>query len=245
MATTKTSGLPIGGVKSTTETFPSGTATVRAEVVAPSASGRYPAVIVVHGTDELIEPFGTMIRNFADSLAVAGFVALIPRYLDRTRTMPGIPSVWEALSRSQDTWVEVLADAAQFATGRSNVRPGTVGVVGFSLGGNLALRFAMQPTALLKPGAVVDFFGPISMANGIGSRVDLLPFVQIHQGLDDSVVPPSQSAELKELLNNVKKREGIDYFYFEYKGEGHGFIGAKAIADSTERTVEFLHEYLD
>ena len=230
----------------TLESFPSGAKPISVEVSTPTSPGKHPAILVVYGTDGLNDDhgFGTAIRNFAASLADKGFVALIPDYFESTGTAPGVDTVWPALNGSQDTWVETLADAASFADGRADVKTGKLGIVGFSLGGNLALRLAKLPTANPKALAVVDFFGPISEANGIGAGVDKLPFVQIHHGDKDPVVPPSQSEELMTLLDDAHKVKDVDYFFYLYPHEGHGFHDPKDIKDSTDRTVAFLQKHL-
>jgi len=230
----------------TLDTFPSGTKSISVEVSTPTTPGKYPAVLVVYGTDGLTDThrFGTALRGFSARLAAEGFVALIPDYFQSTGTTPGSDTVWRAPISSLDTWVDTLADAARFADGRSDVQRGNLGIVGFSLGGNLALRLAKLPTASPKALAVVDFFAPISLTNGIGGDVDKLPFVQIHHGDDDLVVPPSQSAELMTLLDDAHKVKGVDYFFFPYPGEGHGFHDPNDIKNSTDRTVEFLRRYL-
>ena len=148
------------------------------------------------------------------------------------------------LNSSQDAWVETLADAARFADGRTDVEAGRLGIVGFSLGGNLALRVREVAHRHPKALAVVDFFGPISEANGIGAGVDKLPFVQIHHGTDDTLVPPSSGRSRPPLLDNAHKVKGVDYFFFSYAGEGHGFYDPKDIKDSTDRTVAFLQKHL-
>ncbi len=148
------------------------------------------------------------------------------------------------LRTSQDVWVETLGDAAKYADGRSDVEGGKLGVVGFSLGGNLALRLAKLPTASPRARAVVDFFAPISQAYGIGTDGnDRLPFVQIHHGTADDLVRPAESVELMRLLDDAHKTKDVDYFYFEYPSEGHGFKGPQAIDDSTKRTIS-LQRYL-
>jgi dipeptidyl aminopeptidase/acylaminoacyl peptidase len=65
---------------------------------------------------------------------------------------------------------------------------------------------------------------PVHHADGISAPLLL------HQGLDDKVVPPSQSETIVAAL----KRRGIPYAYLAYEGEGHGFRRA----DSQRRMVE-------
>ena len=136
----------------TLETFPSGTESISVEVSTPTTPGKHPAVLLVYGTDGLNDDqgFGRLIRNFETSLVDEGFIALIPDYLESTGTALGLDIVWPALNSSQDTWVETLADAAGFADGRSDVAAGRLGIVGFSLGGNPALRLAKLPSGAAK-----------------------------------------------------------------------------------------------
>ena len=230
----------------TRERFHSGTTTISVEVSTPPTAGKHPAVLVVYGTDGMSElhGFGTAIRNFAAGLAAAGFVALIPNYLESTGTDPGVDTVWPALAGCRDTWVNCLADAARFADARPDVQSGKLGIVGFSLGGNLALRLAKLSTASPRALAVVDFFAPISMAGGIGGDVERLPFVQIHHGLDDPVVPPAQSVELMKLLDDAHKTKGLDYVDYSYPTEGHGFRDPTNVDESMRRSVGFLHDHL-
>jgi dipeptidyl aminopeptidase/acylaminoacyl peptidase len=56
------------------------------------------------------------------------------------------------------------------------------------------------------------------------------------QGLDDKVVPPSQS----ELIVDALKRRGIPYAYIAFEGEGHGFRKAENVKRATEAHLSFL-----
>lgn len=56
------------------------------------------------------------------------------------------------------------------------------------------------------------------------------------QGLDDHVVPPSQSEQLVEAL----KRNGVPHAYLAFEGEGHGFRRRDSIVRSTQASLAFL-----
>lgn len=58
----------------------------------------------------------------------------------------------------------------------------------------------------------------------------------IFQGLDDKVVPPSQS----EAFRDVCIRKGITHKYFAFEGEGHGFNKALSIITSLEEELTFF-----
>ena len=55
------------------------------------------------------------------------------------------------------------------------------------------------------------------------------------QGLDDKVVPPSQSETMFQAL----KQRGVPVAYLAYSGEGHGFRRAENIRRSIEAELYF------
>jgi dipeptidyl aminopeptidase/acylaminoacyl peptidase len=56
------------------------------------------------------------------------------------------------------------------------------------------------------------------------------------QGLDDRVVPPSQSEQLVDAL----ERKGLPYAYLAFEGEGHGFRKRESILRVPDATLYFL-----
>jgi dienelactone hydrolase len=56
------------------------------------------------------------------------------------------------------------------------------------------------------------------------------------QGLDDRVVPPSQSEQLVQAL----ERKGLPYAYLAFEGEGHGFRKRESILRVPDATLYFL-----
>jgi dipeptidyl aminopeptidase/acylaminoacyl peptidase len=71
---------------------------------------------------------------------------------------------------------------------------------------------------------------PVTHADSISDPLLLL------QGLDDKVVPPSQSETIVEAL----KRRGIPYAYIAFEGEGHGFRKAENIKRAADAHLSFL-----
>ena len=55
------------------------------------------------------------------------------------------------------------------------------------------------------------------------------------QGLDDKVVPPQQSVQMVEAL----QQRGVPVAYVELEGEGHGFRKAENIAHTLEAELYF------
>ncbi len=62
----------------------------------------------------------------------------------------------------------------------------------------------------------------------------------IFQGLEDKVVPPSQS----EAIVGALKRNGITHEYHTYAGEGHGFSKPETIEDFYIKLERFLLQYV-
>jgi dipeptidyl aminopeptidase/acylaminoacyl peptidase len=71
---------------------------------------------------------------------------------------------------------------------------------------------------------------PVTHADSISDPLLLL------QGLDDKVVPPSQS----EVIVDALKRRGIPYAYIAFAGEGHGFRKAENVKRASEAHLSFL-----
>ena len=60
------------------------------------------------------------------------------------------------------------------------------------------------------------------------------------QGLDDKVVPPSQS----EMVVAALESRGVPHAYLAFEGEGHGFRGASTIEQSLEAELYFFGRVL-
>ncbi len=71
---------------------------------------------------------------------------------------------------------------------------------------------------------------PVTHADSISDPLLLL------QGLDDKVVPPSQS----EVIVDALKARGIPYAYIPFAGEGHGFRRAENIERAAAAHLSFL-----
>jgi dipeptidyl aminopeptidase/acylaminoacyl peptidase len=62
----------------------------------------------------------------------------------------------------------------------------------------------------------------------------------IEQGLDDMVVPPSQSESVRDAL----AANGVPHAYLAFEGEGHGFRRAESVIRALEAEVAFLGQVL-
>ncbi len=226
---------------------------------APDADGR--AIVLVH------EVFGVdaFVRETAERLAAEGFVVLAPDLYSR-EGLPGPASTdadpapkWDA-DAIRTAVLELpdrraLADidaAAKFLAARDDVDKGSVGVLGFCMGGTLAFLTGCTSTRFA---AVVEFYGkplyaelseskpiqPLELLLNLDRR--LLAFF----GEDDAGVPMEHVELMRTHLTDACK----DFELVTYPGAGHGFFNHRragfheaSAQDAWQRTLAFLHEAL-
>lgn len=192
----------------------------------PSAGGIYPVVIGLHGSGGLHGSFGEPARM----LAASGFAVFVPHYFERTGTGWANDSI---IRREFPTWMRTIRDAITYATMQPGVDPERVGLLGFSLGGFLALSIASLDERVK---AVVEYFGGLPEEFAGTKR---MPPVLILHGEADSVVPVAEARKLDRVLRVLE----VPYEKQIYPGAGHGFTGMTMV-DSAQRTLAFLQKYL-
>lgn len=202
---------------------------------APATAPRCPAVLVLHGSFGLPPQYRDDIVSFAQALAAHGIAAVLPHYLEATATVPGT-AMLPLIAEMQPVWRGIAADTLAWMAADPRFDKAHCGLLGFSLGANLALAVAMNPPAGPRPRCVVDFFGPLQ---GLPAHWARLPPVLIHHGSADTVVPAAESARLVALLAAAGRQAGSGYQLCSYPGQGHGFQGT-ALAQSRDTTVQFI-----
>jgi dienelactone hydrolase len=205
-----------------------------APVPAPSA---LPLLALLHGRDGPDGVAGD--RGYSDlarAVAEGGFRVLLPRYFDRTRDCEP-DDEGDALGRigreveQYGLWLEAIG--AVLREGR--VAGQSVGLLGYSLGGYLALTAAMAwrevaAVAVCYAGFPTTF---TALAGG------LPPTLVLHGG-KDRVVPREEVAVLAGLLRTHRVAHEVHL----YPDAGHGFCGADA-EDAVSRVVEFFRRRLN
>lgn len=223
-----------------TLTLVSGANSMTADMYTPPGASQG-LIVIAYGSDgltnDLSGPWKTMIEGYATSLVEKGFSAVIPDYLSITGTPPG-PAVFDAMSRSRDTWQTALSDATDQVIALSKLDPKRLGLLGFSLGGHLALRMRAKAKVL------VEFFAPV--LDGIGAP-GTLSHAQIHHGQADQT--PGTGFPNAAAIEGTLEGEGTQTELYPYPGAGHGFIGAdqanhRARDLSKARTLSFFQTHL-
>ena len=127
-------------------TFPVAGGTLRGYLAVPDGAGPWPGVVVLH------EAFGLTddIRHQADRFAGNGYLALAPDLYAWGNTARCLVATLRTLFRGQGRAVDDIEGARTFLTGRDDCT-GSVGVIGFCMGGGLALLVAPSGFAAAAP----------------------------------------------------------------------------------------------
>jgi len=208
--------------------FESGGKTIRLDCFLPSGEGQpFPTVIGLYGfgggSFSMAEPAG--------QLAERGFAVYLLHYFDRTGFVEQEKS---AIVLNFPVWMKTLWDAISFVEQQPQVDRERMGLVGFSLGGYLAVcGAAIDP----RVKAVVEFFGGMPKEMKLFMR-RLCPMLILH-GEEDAIIPVSEAHHLREVL----EKKNIPHEVRIYPGVGHGFDG-EAWKDARMRSLAFLRKYL-
>lgn len=208
--------------------------------VAIPASGHGPGVIVIQEWWGLVGH----IKSVADRFAGEGFVALAPDFYEgRSTTEPD-----EAGSLMMALNIEAAADLIRKSVDALLVMPETtgdkVGVVGFCMGGQLAMFAACLDSRI---GACVNFYG--IHPNVQPDFTKLSAPILGHFAERDDYASPAQVAALSEHLYEL----GKSHEFIQYDGVDHAFFNddrpavfnASAAADAWAKTLEFFRIHLN
>jgi len=171
------------------KTFMSGGKTYNITVYpGPDSTKTYPILLLVHGNGAFRPPFGKQIRDFAESLAKLGYVTAVPGYY--------VKDIPPELDTEPAPHVPTLAAAIAMVGARKGADPDRLGLIGYSLGAAVAMRYiASDPPKKVK--ALADFFGPVDAT--ITAAAGKFPPTIIFHNKHDKLVPVANSEELNQL----------------------------------------------
>jgi carboxymethylenebutenolidase len=188
----------------------------------PATSEPAPVVVLMSA----IAGINDYMERVAYSLAVAGFVCYAPDYYVREGGPPDLssrPAIMAAVAALPDPRVRRdLGLAIDHLGEQKYAREGSIGVLGFCIGGTYALFAAADHPQL---GCAVDFYGQLRYAeqtdNKPCSALDVAAQIGCpvlgHYGDCDHIVPAEDVAALRARL------AGHPAEVFVYPGAGHAF----------------------
>jgi carboxymethylenebutenolidase len=226
-----------------TLTFSSNGGTADGYLALPGDGAAHPGVIVIQewwGVDDHI-------KDLARRFARAGYVALAPDLYHGAVVPLGEPNLAEKEMMKMDLAVVArdLAGALHALQARADVSPKKIGVVGFCMGGLLALSFASQAGDEL--GAAVSFYSFGYQPTPEGVSAMQAPVLAIFASEDGSM-----PEEVRDRFRQMLAEHGKTFDIVVYQGADHAFFNdrrpevynASAAADAWQRTLDWFARYL-
>jgi len=223
------------------ETFKSNGGTASGYLASP-ASGKGPGVIVIQEWWGLIP----QVKGTADMLAREGFNALAPDFYHGKSAQIGEPD------KAQKLMMELNIEqaekdakgAAQYLASHPKTSSKKVGVIGFCMGGMLAIRAGIVASDVV--GAVVDCYGVPMQKKPDYSKLKGIPVLGIFGGKDGSVM-----SALPDLESDLKAG-GARFEKVVYPNADHAFLNEQRTdvhrpddaKDAWARIIPFLKEHL-
>ena len=218
---------------------PDGYGMINALLARPaSATGRIPAVIVIHENRGLNPHIEDVVRR----AAVAGFMAIGPDVLTSLGGYPGTDEEGAQMQRKLEQ-PKMMADflaTARYVKDRPD-STGRLGAVGFCFGGGVVNNLAVQLGGDLH--AAAPFYGGQPRAEDVPK---ISAALLIHYAEDDQRINSGWAAYEAALKANQ-----TGYQQFSYPGTMHGFhndttprFNKEAAALAWQRTVALFNEHL-
>jgi carboxymethylenebutenolidase len=209
----------------------------------PSASGKYPAIIVIHANQGLND----YTRDVARRLAKQGYAALAIDFLSRHGGTQEVNPKGEGLNniRELEPWQAVAEDTdAGYAYLKTlpDVRADRLGLIGFCWGGEMTFSTATEVRGL---NAVVVFYGrspkPLERMEKIQAPV-LAHYGEKDPGVNQDI--PSTEEAMKKYNKS--------YSYKIYPGAQHGFHSdtspdryhPEAAKEAWAKSLDFFRKHL-
>lgn len=180
--------------------------------LATPTSGSGPGVVVIQEWWGLVDH----IKNVCDRFAEEGFVALAPDlYHGRTATEPdeaGKAMMALRMEQAARDMSGAVDEVSRRSTGSG------VGVIGFCMGGGLALVLATQRPDAVR--AVVPCYGLIPWPGAQPNYAAMTAKMMGHYAEEDDFFPPEQALQLQEELRSL----GKDVEIIIHPGAQHAFF---------------------
>ncbi len=213
--------------------FPSNGSTAVGYLASPEA-GPGPGIIVIQEWWGLVDH----IRDVCDRFAAAGFVALAPDLYHGVTVAEPDEAGKAMMALRMDRAAKDMSGAVDELVSRST--GGQVGVIGFCMGGGLALVLATQrPDAVA---AVVPCYGVIAWPDAQPDYSKLSAAVLGHYAGNDDFFTPEAAEALGEQLRGLGKEveiivyPGVDHAFFNdtrpevYNAEAANAVWARSLA---------------
>lgn len=210
--------------------------------LARASSGAGPGIIVIQEWWGLVPH----VRDVCDRFAAEGITALAPDLYHGEATTEPDEAGKLMMALNVDEAAKDLSGAVDLLGESDAVHGDEVGVVGFCMGGGLALVLGCHRPDKVK--AVVPFYGLIPWEHAQPDFSKLGGPVQGHYAADDAMFGPEAVAQLDATLTEAGKEHEL----FSYPGTDHAFFNdtrpevydEEAAREAWLRTLDFFRMHL-
>lgn len=238
--------------------FPSGGETIHGHLAAPTAPGRYPALVQVHENLGIIEHR----RDMTERLARQGYVVLTPNLYARIGGKPPQEYTSQEDRRrraflaapDEQAKADVIA-ARNYLAGRPDVDAERIGLFGFCMGGSIGIVTVCTTQGLFK--VFVCFYGALTKRAELAEdfvAVSYVPLLkdlscpmQFIVGREDEIIPAAEVDELERVLTQY----GKDFEIHRFEDAKHAFhddtnrrYAPEQAAEAQRRAFAYLAERL-
>jgi|WetSurMetagenome_2_1015567.scaffolds.fasta_scaffold393143_1 carboxymethylenebutenolidase len=205
----------------------------------PTDGQAHPGVVVIQEWWGLVPH----IKEVAERFAHEGFVALAPDLYHGQAADEPDEARKLAMALDANRAVQEIAAAARYLKKMQNVAPPKVGVVGWCMGGGLALSTAAHHADLI--GAAVIFYGrPLTAGDTAKLQVPVLGLYAEH----DHGIP----VEAVHAFDAEMQQQNVLHEIHVYPGTSHAFFNdtrpqiyqAAAAQDAWQKTLAWFRKYL-
>jgi carboxymethylenebutenolidase len=206
----------------------------------PEGDGPHPGVIVLQewwGINEHI-------KDVTRRIAQAGYVALAPDlYKGQVATEPDEARKL-VMELDMPAAVQEIGSGADFLLGQDYVSGEQVGIMGFCMGGGLALQAALNDAGTGRYAVAIPFYGsPLTPEQAATVQTPILGLY----GADDGGIPVADVKAMQDALTAA----GVENSFIIYEGAPHSFFNdtresyrPEAASDAWEQMLVWLEKYL-
>lgn len=220
--------------------FPSNGGTASGYLATPTGAG--PGLVVIQEWWGMVDH----IKDVCDRFAAEGFTALAPDLYHGKRTTEPDEAGKLMMAMNMEEAARDMSGAVDHLLASDAVRGDGVGVVGYCMGGGLALVLGCHRPDAVR--ACVPYYGLIPWPDAQPDWSKLRAAVQGHYAGKDEFFTPDKVDELERTLRD----QGVDVEMFVYRDADHAFFNdtrpevydADAAREAWTRTLSFLREHL-